>query len=275
MKKGKGVIILVLLLTFLSACATNTGEVVKTATYPVLDRIQQRVASVVGTAGSMPPLNMTTKEGDIIGFEPDLARYMADAMGVKLQLETMPFSELLPALDAGHIDFIMSGMTMTPERNMKVAFVGPYFITGKGFLTRIKTIASVKSTAEINSPGTTLVALEGSTSQTFVETLIPKSTLVTAKDYDEAVDMVIKGKVHAMVADHPICLVSVLRYPDKGLLTLISPLTYEPVGMALPANDSHMVNWLENLLKLLQGNGTLKDLKERWFEDDSWLKKLS
>ena len=48
-------------------------------------------------------------------------------MGVKLRLATMPFSELLPALEAGRIDMILSDMTMTPERNMKTAFAGPYF----------------------------------------------------------------------------------------------------------------------------------------------------
>jgi polar amino acid transport system substrate-binding protein len=101
-----------------------------------------------------------------------------------------------------------------------------------------------------------------------------KAKLITTKDYDEAVDMVISGKVHAMVADHPICVVSVLRYPEKRLLTLISPLTYEPLGIALPANDPHMVNMLDNLLNSLKGNGQLKDLKERWFENSSWLSKL-
>ena len=73
---------------------------------------------MVGTAASMPPLNMTTKTGEIIGFEVDMARAMADAMNVKLRLAPMPFSELLSAL-GGTVDVVMSGMTMTPERNMR------------------------------------------------------------------------------------------------------------------------------------------------------------
>src|SRR5215467_11178108 len=96
-----------------------------------LSRIQQRGELVVGTAASMPPLNMTTKTGAIIGFEVDMARAMADAMNVKLRLAPMPFAELLPALNAGSVDMVISGMTMTPQRNMTVAFVGPYYISGK------------------------------------------------------------------------------------------------------------------------------------------------
>ena len=110
----------------------------------MLDGIVQKGELVVGTAASMPPLNMTTKKGEIIGFEIDLARMMASAMGVKLRVEPMEFSKLLPALENGKVDMVLSGMTITPARNLKVAFVGPYFISGKAFLTKIETIAKAK-----------------------------------------------------------------------------------------------------------------------------------
>ena len=274
MKKTRGVMFLLLALALFSACAQMTGTGVSEPIAPVLHRIMQRGELVVGTAGSMPPLNMTTKEGEIIGFEADLARYMASAMDVKLRFETMLFSELLPALEAGKVDMILSGMTITPKRNLKVAFVGPYYISGKAFLTKKKTIASVKSASEINSPGTTLAALKSSTSQFFVEDFIPKAKLVTTKDYDEAVDLVLQGKVDALVADYPICVVSVLRYPGKGLISLMTPLTYEPIGIAMPANDPHLVNWVENFLNAVKGSGGLDELRGRWFKDHSWLKKL-
>src|SRR5512136_299283 len=94
---------------------------------PVLDRILTKKELVVGTAASMPPLNMTTKDGQIVGMEMDLARFFADGMGVKLTLKPMNFNDLLPALEAGQVDMILSSMTITPGRNLKVAFVGPYF----------------------------------------------------------------------------------------------------------------------------------------------------
>ena len=59
-------------------------------------------------------------------------------MGVKLRLATMPFSELLPALEAGRIDMILSDMTMTPERNMKTAFAGPYFEVMSEWFSKLK-----------------------------------------------------------------------------------------------------------------------------------------
>jgi polar amino acid transport system substrate-binding protein len=274
MKKARVIIILVLGLALLSACAQTQETMVQPTATSVLSRILQRGELIVGTAGSMPPFNMTTKEGKVIGFEIDLARYFAATMGVELKLEVMPFSELLPALEKGKIDMILSGMTITSQRNLKVAFVGPYFISGKAFLTKIETIASPKDYSEIDSPNTTLAALKGSTSQLFVESVMPNAKLVTTKHYDEAVDMVIQGKVDALVADYPVCVVSVLRYPNEGLVSVITPLTHEPLGIAVPPGDSHLINWLENSLRAYEGTGGLKEADKRWFESSSWLREL-
>jgi polar amino acid transport system substrate-binding protein len=95
---------------------------------------------------------MTTKDGKVIGFEMDLAKFMANAMGVELKLKRMEFSKLVSALEDGRVDMILSGMTITPKRNLKIAFVGPYFISGKAFLTKVETIANAKDLVEVNSP---------------------------------------------------------------------------------------------------------------------------
>lgn len=276
MKSTKFLLFLISVFVLLTACAQmqQTPSVAGPGVSPVIDRIVNKGSLVVGTAGDMPPLNMTTKDGDVIGLEIDLAQYIAGAMGVRLKTETMPFSKLMPALQAGKVDMIMSGMTMTSKRNLKVAFVGPYFASGKAFLTKFKTIAAVKTPAEINSPDTKLTALKASTSQEFVEEFISKATLFAAEDYDEGVNMVLAGKVDAMVADYPICVVSVLRYPDADLVSLITPLTYEPIGVAIPAGDPLLINWLQNYLDYLEESGAMDSLRERWFARGSWLEKL-
>ena len=261
MKKVIALVLIILVLPLLFAC-THTNN------------IQQRGELRVGMAGDMPPFNMTTKDGKVIGFEPDLARYMADTMGVKLKIMTMPFSDLLPAVEGHRVDMAISSITMTAQRNLKVAFVGPYFTSGKAFLTKRKAIASLKKGTDINDPNTTLVALKGSTSQQFVETVMPRAKLIPAKTYDEAVDMVIQDKVDAMVADYAICVVSIFRYPDKGLVSIITPLTYEPIGIALNANDPLLLNWVQNFINARRDSGELELLKNRWFGTGSWLYQL-
>ncbi|MGW8303885.1 MAG: transporter substrate-binding domain-containing protein, partial [Desulfobacterales bacterium] len=274
MKMKKWTILFLSLLLFLGGCAQMNSNTAKASASPVIDRILQRGELAVGMTGNMPPLNMTSKEGELIGYEVDLARAMAKAMGVRAKLTVIPFAELLPALQAGKIDLILSNMTITPGRNLKVAFVGPYFTSGKAFLTKIKTIAMADEAEDIDAKNTKLVALKGSTSQAFVEEAIPDATLIAANDYDEAVKMVLEDKVHAMVADYPICVVSVFRYPNQGLLSVVTTLTYEPIGVGVPAGDPLLVNWVENFMGIAEETGLLQELQENWLLQADWLHRL-
>jgi len=274
MKMKKWMFVFLSLLLLLVGCAQMNSKTVRTSASPVIDRIVQHGELVVGMAGNMPPLNMTTKEGELIGYEVDLARAMARAMGVRAKLEVFPFAELLPALQSGKIDLILSNMTITPGRNLKVAFVGPYFTSGKAFLTKIKTIAMADEVGDIDAQNTKLVALKGSTSQAFVEEVIPDATLVAANSYDEAVKMVLEDNVHAMVADYPICVVSVFRYPNQGLLSVVTQLTYEPIGVGVPAGDPLLVNWVENYMGIAAETGLLEELKSKWLLQADWLHRL-
>jgi polar amino acid transport system substrate-binding protein len=274
MKYAKVLIATVLALIFFTGCAQMQQTTSGASASPVLDRIQKRGELVVGTMGNMPPLNMTSKDGEIFGLEPDLAGILAEAMDVKVKFVTKQFNELLPALQSGEVDMVLSGMTITPERNRKVAFIGPYFISGKAFLTKIKTIAYADEAKDANNPDTKMVALKGSTSQAFAEEYLDKTTLFTTGTYDEAVDMVLQDKVHAMIADYPICIVSVFRYPEAGLLSVVTQLTYEPIGIAIPANDPLLMNWTRNMLNNIEGSGILDELKLKWFAEGDWMNKL-
>lgn len=238
-----------------------------------LKRILKKGELVVGIAGSQPPLNVTTKTGEIIGLDADIAKLIAMNLGVKLKFAAMPFPELLPALKAGKVDMILSSMTMTTERNRKVAFVGPYFVSGKGILTNNQTAASLQDAEGLNNPEFSVAALKDSTSQTFVEKTAPKAKLVKVKSYDEAVELLSKGKINALIADYPFCAFTAFRYRDKGLVAGQAQLTFEPLGIAVP-EDTLLINLLQNFLATLNGTGQLKKLNERWFKDGSWIKEL-
>jgi polar amino acid transport system substrate-binding protein len=263
-------VVVALLLTAVQGAAAGRGD----SASPVIDRIVAKKELVVGTAASMPPLNMTTKDGQVIGMEVDLAKLFADAMEVKLTLKPMRFDELMGALDTGKVDMVLSGMTMTPLRNLKVAFAGPYFDSGKSLLVKEENTASVRSTVRLNTPEKTLVALKGSTSQRFVEKLMPKAKLLLADDYAQAVAMVRDDKALAMVADAPICLVSVYRYPEAGFATLDKPLSYEPIGVALPPNDPLLVNLVQNMIATLNKTGEMETIMKQWFRSTDWIKQL-
>ncbi len=260
-----------LAVAFAPGCVTPDPAGARSA---ALTRILAAGELRVGVSGSQPPLNVRTAKGEIIGLEADLARLLAGSIGVRAVFVEKPFAELIGALEKGDVDVVMSGVTITPERNLKVAFVGPYFISGKSILTRSETLARSNDASDIDNPSVTLAALDGSTSQRWVEVFVPKAKLVRVVDYDSGVKLVREGNVDAFVADYPICVLSVLRYQGEGLVTLASPLTVEPIGIALPPDDFLFVNLAENFLAALQATGALERLQKAWFEDGAWLAEL-
>ncbi|MFC2088725.1 transporter substrate-binding domain-containing protein [Calditrichota bacterium] len=261
---------LFVLIVFISAVSTFLFAQEKSA----INRILKAKEIRVGTTGKQPPFTAKAKDGKLMGYEIELTKILADAMKVKLTFVEKPFAELLPALEKGELDAIMSGMTITPERNLRVAFAGPYIVSGKSILAKAKRISDLDEMGEINRPVIKAVVLEGTTSQKYVENFAPNVKLTTVSDYESGVELVLTNKVDVMVADYPICVISILRHPDEGLATLEEPLTIEPIGMALPANDFLLHNMIRNYLNALNMVGVLADLEKKWFDDGSWLIRL-
>jgi ABC-type amino acid transport substrate-binding protein len=258
----------------LAGCAEMSQTTTKSSSSPVMDRIVARGELRVGISADMPPMNLLTKDEKIIGMDVDLATLIAEAMGVKLSLQRMDFAGLLPALESGNIDLILSNMTMTPDRNLKAAFVGPYFTSGKAFLTKRSSIAQAKGLPEVNSPQYTFVALKSSTSEAVIRKGAPQAKLLTAGTQNDAIQMVVDGKADAMIADFPICVVAVYRNPAAGLVSVVAPITYEPIGIAVPKGDPHLLNWLGNFLHSLEKAGYMQELREKWFAQPTWLPQM-
>lgn len=263
MKKIAVVIILILSLTV----------AVNAAAGPIIERILKKGELVVGTSGSQPPMTAITKKGELIGLDIDIAGAMASAMGVKVRFVIKPFAELLPALEAGQVDMVMSGMTIKPKRNQKVAFVGPYYVTGKGILSVAAKFAALQNAEGLDTSDVTIAALKNSTSQEFSESLISKAKLVLVDSYDEAIDLLFKGEIDVLVADFPFCALTAYKHQDKGLIAGKSPLTFEPLGIAM-AEDTLLINWVENFMLFLQGTGQLKKMHVQWLNGGPWVNEL-
>lgn len=265
MKKSIWMAVLPFLVIFMLAAAAQAG--------PIMDRILEKEELVIGLTATQPPLSVKAQSGQIIGLDADLAKSIALNMGVNIKFTTMKFAELLPALKAGKIDMIISSMTMTPRRNLNVAFVGPYYVSGKGILTKARNIAEFQAAHGLNKDGFKVAALKNSTSQDFVTGTAPKATLVKVQSYDEALELLFQDKINALIADYPFCAFSAYRHKDKGLVAAQSKLTFEPLGIAVQ-EDALLINWLQNFMIMLQGSGQLELMHKRWFDNFEWIQDL-
>ncbi len=245
--------------------AAQAGEVMK----GILERGEIRV----GTSPDNPPLSLRAKDNKLMGYDVDLAAMVANALGVKLSLVPLPFPQLLDSLGQGQVDLVISGMTMTPERNARFMFVGPYLVSGQAILARTETAQRLPEPGDLNQPGVVIAAAKGTTSLSAVRDLLPKARVMEVENQEQGLRAVLEGKAQVLVAEHSFCVVAALRYGEQGLSILDKPFTFEPLGIAL-GDDAHLANWLENFLFMLKGTGRLEMLNQRWFKDAGWMKEM-
>ncbi len=236
-----------------------------------LHAIIQRGEIRVAITAEQAPLNMKNKEGELIGLDIDIVEALADAMGLDVRYEIMPFSKLLPSLENGDVDMVASAITITAERNARVAFAGPYLISGQVALTKSREIADAHSIEQLNKTEYTFSGVKGTTNVALIKEMLPNATLIATDDYQEAIQLVIDDKVDAFVADDPVCRLAMWRNPDAGLYVQHTPFTIEPLGIALPANAPLLVNLVENYLEMLEYTGLLGQYKARWLTDGPWV----
>lgn len=235
------------------------------ASTSTLDKIIERGTLILGTSGNMPSMSQLDDKGDITGFDIDVARVMANLLGVKLEARVFEFAELISALEEGKVDVVISNMTITPQRNLKVAFVGPYMRSGKCFVTRNRDLASGEGAKDLNVPETRLAVLADSTSEKFARALLPQATLITVGDFKKAAELVKSDQANGLLTDYPVCLAILKDNPEAGFVSVFSLLTYEPIGIALPAGDAQFINWTENFLDRMDGTNGLEEFARRWF----------
>lgn len=240
-----------------------------------LNQIVQRGEFQVCTEPGYMPFEMTDKKGEIIGFDVDMAKKMAKEMGVNLKLIPTAWDGIIAALVTGKCDIIMSGMTITQQRNLQVNFADPYIVIGQTVL--IKKDLPVKSVKELDDPKYTIVTKLGVTGEIAARKFFKKAKIVTFETESDGVAEVLNGKGDAFVYDKPY---NDLFMSDKGkdkLVHLDKPLTYEPIGWAIRKGDPDFLNWLNNFLRQAKEDKVVEfydKLDEKWFKDSSWLKRV-
>ena len=262
-----------LLLALVAQIVLGSG-ISRAAESPVLERIVRTGTIRIGMSGGQAPFNVVAKNGELIGFEVDLAKMLGESLGVEVDFVRRPFPDLLTALGAGEVDIVMSDMSITAARSLEAVFVGPYMMSGKSILTNSGLLASAMRAEDLNRPNLTYAALRNSTSESFAQKNLPDAKIVTVENYDDAIAMVMKDEVDALVADMPACRLAVLRNPDSGLETLTAPLTVEPIGIAVPASELALQSLLENYVQAYEDSGILEMLRVEWLERGDWVDQL-
>jgi len=242
-----------------------------------LNKIVQRGELRIGLDPGYMPFEMKDKKGRLIGYDIDMAKKMAKEMGVKVKFVSTAWDGIIAGLVTEKYDIIMSGMTITQQRNNKVNFANPYIVVGQTMLMKKSLSSKVKTAADLDKKEYTIVTKLGVTGEIAARKFFKNAKILTFETEADAASEVLNGKADAMVYDQPY---NVLFMSDKGagkLVHLDQPLTYEPLGWAIRKGDPDFLNWLNNFLRQMKEDKVVNfhaNLYNKWLVDTKWLKRV-
>ncbi|MEX1117893.1 MAG: transporter substrate-binding domain-containing protein, partial [Terrimicrobiaceae bacterium] len=177
---------------------------------------------VVGMDLSYPPFETINEQGKPVGVSVELAQGLADALGRPLKIENIPFVGLIPSLQGGRLDCVISSMTVTEERKQSIGFSDPYLKTGLGVL------AGAKSDIEgiVDEPGRTYVVRQGTTGEVWARRNLKEAGILPVEKESAAVLEVIQGKVDGFIYDQMSVWSNWQQHPEKTR-ALLKPLKIE------------------------------------------------
>ena len=239
-----------------------------------LNEIIERGELRVGFEAGYLPFEMADKKGNFIGFDMDVAKEMAKAMGVKFVPVNTAWDGIIPALITKKFDILISGMTITQERNLKVNFADPYIIVGQTILLNKKHAGKVKSYKDLNNPKYTVTSKLGTTGEQAIKRMIPKAKYKSFEVESEAALEVLTGKADATVYDLPFCATFMAQQGAGKLIFLDEPFTFEPLAWAIRKGDPDFMNWLNNFLRQIKNDGRYDRIYNKWIKSTDWIKEI-
>ena len=272
MKKGllNGLIAFIVVCLWISGSAF--GADIDLAKKSTVEKILKKGELRVGFEAGYMPFEMTDQKGRFVGFDMDMAKEMAKAMGVKFVPVNTAWDGIIPALITEKFDIIMSGMTVTQERNLKINFCDPYIIVGQTILLNKKHKGKVKSYRDLNNKKYILTSKLGTTGEQAVKRMIPKCNYKSFETETEAALEVVNGKADAFVYDLPMCVVFNAQQGAGNLVFLDEPFTYEPLAWAINKGDPDFLNWLNNFLNQVRNDGRYDRIYNKWIKSTDWIK---
>lgn len=251
----------------LSGCApqdTKTVAAPSTVTSPPAARpAPSQPALRVGMAPNYPPI-VFKEEGRLSGLEAELARGLEGELSRRIELVELDWEGLIPALEAGQIDVIMSGMSITEERARRVRFVESYLQVGQMSIIRKADRLQLGSPALLSLTRRRVGFVAGTTGAAYVQEHLPQAEHVPLSSTDEGLQALRTGTIDAFIHD-AVTAWRVGEHESSDTLTAsFSPLTEEHLAWAVRKTDDELYRDLNGVLERWRRSGYLQDMFRKW-----------
>ena len=252
----------------LVTCARAPKEEAAEVQESMIDRIMKRGILKVGL-DIFVPWSFKDKDGNLVGFEVDVAPQLAEDMGVEVEFVPTEWSGIIPALLTGKFDVIIGGMGITTERALKINYSIPYEYSGMDCVVSNKMLKGVTSLEELNKENVIIAVRMGATPVAAAKKFTPKAELHQF-DTDEAVIQdVLNGNAHAAYSSTPKPSEWAAKYSDILYKPLKGELfTKEPSGFVVPKGDPDAIFFFNAWIT--DKEDWLKEKSDYWYGSRDW-----
>ena len=234
-----------------------------------VEQVLKRGVLKVGMS-TFVPWAMKDKNNKLIGFEIDVARKLAEDMGVKIEFVPTKWAGIIPALLTGKFDVIIGGMGILPKRNLKVNFSVPYDHSGMSIVAHKELARGFGKLSDFNKADVIIAVRLGSTAAAAAKKFMPKAKLRMFDDEAQAYQELMNGKAHAVVGSAPTPAFHAIKNSEKLFLPIKGTFTKEPIGFAVRKGDPDSLNFFNSWIRVQHANEWLKERKHYWFETKDW-----
>ncbi|WKY47408.1 ABC transporter substrate-binding protein [Eubacteriaceae bacterium ES3] len=254
-KRRLSVLILsIMLVALFSGCGSSNAS---QSTY---ERIMEEGEMTFAMTGAYPPFNYIDEDGELTGFDIDIANALADEMGVTAAPITTEWDGIIGGLTGNRFDMIIGSMAITEERLEQVNFTNPYYYDGAQFFA--KSDSGLSSIEDLVDGQVGVVT--GTTFQDYLSDLDNIAEIVQFQSDVDNFQAVSQGRTDGLVTSKAVGA----RAPiDYGVdLVPVGDLLYsEDIGIAIRKDDTDLLEAVNNALNTIIENGTYDEISQKWF----------
>lgn len=234
----------------------------------IIDKVMRKGTLRVGLS-SFVPWAMQDKKGEWIGFEIDVAKQLAEDMGVKIEFVPTKWEGLIPSLLTGKFDLIIAGMTGTPQRALKINFTIPYDYSGMNVVVHRDFAEGITDYMDLDKEGNTIVSRVGTTGAALAKETYKNATVRLFPDEGPMVQELLNGKATALLASAPQPAQLAAKYPET-LMFLDKNLVQQPICIGVPKGDPDTLAYLNNWITTVRNNGFIQKKVAYWWQSLEW-----
>jgi ABC-type amino acid transport substrate-binding protein len=226
---------------------------------------------VVGLQSGYPPFEFRDIEGQIVGFDVDVAQEIADKIEKKLVLKDMDFDGLILSLKQGKIDLILSGMNITPSRLKEIAMI-PYHGERATHLSLIfwgKVPEGVQKIEDISKLPQGSISVESGSIPDMYMSHYPQIRVKTFQGALEPLMDVKYGKSTANLVEPDVAKYLKGKHPEVVIIQvpLLPDEQVAGFGIGMKKSNTELYERLSSIVEEMKKSGRLKELEERWFKE--------